>query len=284
VRTLAARPFVHLTHIRHRDPEAFFADLEVRAKADVDFLDGVVFGDGEHFLVEGRFADRAPYASDYGFERIYYRSIRDRSEDWLRTGDYLWRWDTDWFWCSRNVGAQNPLLRRLFGRRRLNSRTYQRIMRWNSRVGVTRALDRARGRWPESVIQDVDIPIAHAAEFLAFLRAEVGILPIWICPFQSGAEAARWVLFPLHADTLYVNFGFWDVVHHREQRARGDCNRRIEAKAMALSGIKSLYSESYFTPAEFAAAYGGAHYEALKRKYDPQGRFPTLYQKCVERR
>jgi hypothetical protein len=27
----------------------------------------------------------------------------------------LWRWDTDWFWCSKNLFAQNPLVRRLTG-------------------------------------------------------------------------------------------------------------------------------------------------------------------------
>jgi hypothetical protein len=26
-------------------------------------------------------------------------------EDYLSIHDYLWRWDTDWFWCSKNVGA-----------------------------------------------------------------------------------------------------------------------------------------------------------------------------------
>ena len=30
-----------------------------------------------------------------------------------RAHDYLWRWDTDWFWCSKNLGAQHPLVRRL---------------------------------------------------------------------------------------------------------------------------------------------------------------------------
>ena len=29
-------------------------------------------------------------------------------EDWLTVRDYIWRWDTDWFWCSRALGVQNP--------------------------------------------------------------------------------------------------------------------------------------------------------------------------------
>ena len=64
--------------------------------------------------------------------------------------------------------AQNPLVRRIYGRSRLGSNTYTKIMRWNSRVGVTKKLERVLGLHSESVIQDVDIPIARAAEFLDF--------------------------------------------------------------------------------------------------------------------
>ncbi len=38
------------------------------------------------------------------------RSRRDK-EDFLTIRDYLWRWDTDWFWCSRAFGVQKPLIR-----------------------------------------------------------------------------------------------------------------------------------------------------------------------------
>ena len=53
---------------------------------------------------------------------------------------------------------------------------------------------------------------------------------------------------------------------------------------MELGGIKSLYSDSFFTREEFNACYGGEAYRALKAKYDPQGAFPQLYEKCVLRR
>ena len=95
----------------------------------------------------GRFVDDAPYASDYTL-RAHLLPLAARARDGLTSPreDYLWRWDTDWFWCSKNVGAQHPLLRRLYGRKRLNSVTYQRIMRWNSRWGLTRALNRIARR------------------------------------------------------------------------------------------------------------------------------------------
>ena len=199
----------------------------------------------------------------------------------MTTRDYLWRWDTDWFWCSKNVGAQHPVLRRLLGRKRLNSITYQRIMRWNARWRVTVAFNRLRGVHSESVIQDVDIPIARAAEFLDFLHREVGILPIWVCPIREPDRGSEATLYPLPRGTLSVNFGFWDTVLSREPRARGFVNRRIERKVTDLGGIKSLYSDSYFTESEFWSIYDQSAYAALKARYDPSGALDDLYAKCV---
>src|SRR5262249_39295652 len=149
---------------------------------DADFIDGAIFATDHLYLTLGRFVDEAPRTSDYTFREIYYRSIPVKREDWLTAHDYIWRWDTDWFWCSKNLLAQNLIVRRLYGKEHLGSRTYSRIMRWNSRVGLTKALDRVRGLHDESVIQDVDIPIEKAPAFLEFLAREIGIWPVWMCP------------------------------------------------------------------------------------------------------
>jgi FAD/FMN-containing dehydrogenase len=282
-RLVPVKRYVALRHVRYRDAQSCFADVARHcAERALDFLDGVAFAEGEIYLTEGRFTDSAPYTSDYTFERIYYRSIRERAEDYLATRDYLWRWDTDWFWCSKNVGAQHPLLRRVYGRERLNSITYQRIMRWNSRVGLVRAWERFAGVHAEAVIQDVDIPLARAAEFLAFLHEHVGIRPIWICPIRAP-DASPFPLYPLTPRTVYVNFGFWDTVRTREARPPGHCNRLIERKVAELGGLKSLYSDAYYGEDEFWSIYGRDAYRALKARYDPSGVLPDLYAKCVRR-
>ena len=282
--TVPVKPYVRLEHRRYTNPERYFESLGDACDAkEADFIDGVVFAPGELYLTVAAFADTAPYASDYTYERIYYRSIRERAEDYLSVLDYLWRWDTDWFWCSKNIGAQNPLLRRLLGRSRLNSITYTKIMRWNSRWGLTRAFDRLSGHHCESVIQDVDIPLARASEFLDFFHREIGVLPIWVCPVRSRESRYRFPLFPMKPDTLYVNFGFWDVVRRRDPFPAGHHNRLIERKVSELGGIKSLYSDSYFERDEFWGIYNRPAYDALKRKYDPSGRFRDLYEKCVLR-
>jgi FAD/FMN-containing dehydrogenase len=280
-RTVPVQPYVAITRQRFDDADAFFAALARACDSQADFVDGVAFAPGDLYLCVGRFVASAPYVGDYTYEQVFYRSVRTRTEDFLTVHDFIWRWDTDWFWCSKNVGAQNPLLRRVYGRKRLGSRTYQKIMRWNSRWSVTRRLDALRHGHRESVIQDVDIPLAHAARFLGFFQREVPIAPVWICPLRAGADAGRFALYPVQAGALYVNFGFWDVVRSREAHAPGHFNRLIEDEVAALHGIKSLYSDSYYTREAFDACYGGEAYAALKRRYDPDNAFPSLYDKTV---
>jgi FAD/FMN-containing dehydrogenase len=279
-KTIPVKKFVRLEHRAFSRGDEYFAQLEkILQGGDADFVDGTVFSPRQMYITLGRFTDSAPYTSDYTYENIYYRSIAEKREDYLTVSDYLWRWDTDWFWCSKNVLAQNALVRRLvYGKQRLGSKTYTKIMRWNSRVGVTKKLERMLGLHSESVIQDVDIPIARAAEFLDFYAKEIALWPQWICPI--GVSEKKFALYPVKRG-WYVNFGFWDVKRTREAYPPGYFNRLIEEKVSELGGIKSLYSDSFFPEREFHQRYGGAAYDALKRKYDPAGAFPRLYEKCV---
>ena len=283
-RTVPVKAYVELTHRRFAAADRCFDALREGCASDADFIDAVAFGPRDLVLNVCRFVAQAPYTSDYTYENIYYRSLTGRELDYLSTRDFIWRWDTDWFWCSKNVGAQNPLLRRLYGRRRLGSRQYQRIMRWNSRHGYSRAWFGLRGGHHESVIQDVDIPVDAAPRFLEFFQREIGIAPVWLCPVRASPGAAHFALYPMQPSALYVNFGFWDVLHRPTAHPPGHFNRLIEAEVTRLGGIKSLYSDSYFARDEFDRAYGGDAYRALKAKYDPSGAFPDLYAKCVLRR
>ncbi len=281
---LPVKPYVRLSHTCYQDAEEFFAVISALQHSDVDFLDGTVFGSGKYHLTIGQFTDSAPYTSDYTYLNIYYRSILEKQTDYLTVKDYIWRWDTDWFWCSKNLYVQNGLMRRLVGRNRLNSRTYTKVMRWNSKWGVTEKLNRLLGYHSESVIQDIDIPIENAAEFLEFLLREIDVLPIWICPVGTSDKSDRFPLFSMRPNTTYINFGFWDSVRYRTKRPSGYLNRKIEHKTIELGGIKSLYSDAYFEEEEFWKIYRSEDYWALKERYDPKSKFLNLYEKSVLRK
>jgi FAD/FMN-containing dehydrogenase len=280
-KVVRTKPFVHLEYRRYADPKTFFRHIASACDSPIDFLDGVVFGADRLVLCAGRFCDAAPYHSNYSFEQIYYRSLLEREDDYLSTVDYLWRWDTDWFWCSKNLGAQNPLVRQLLGRDRLNSRFYGKVMRWNSKWRLTHLVDRVSGLHRESVIQDVDIPVERCAEFLVFLLNTIGILPIWICPIRVYDPRHCFPLFPLKPGVTYVNFGFWDVVRSRTRQPEGHFNRLVEKKVSELGGIKSLYSDSFYDEETFWQIYDRSNYDRLKAKYDSSGLLSGLYEKCV---
>ena len=273
VKLIPAKRFVRLTHARFTDAAKFFAQIETLCSSlKFDYIDGVVFHGGEMYITTGEFTDDAPFVSDYTYMNVFYQSIRRRDVDYLTAHDYIWRWDTDWFWCSKHFYVQHAPVRLLATKWLLNSKTYQRIMRLAHKVMPDANT--------ESVIQDVDIPIQHAVEFLEFLLREIKVLPIWICPFRTYDPSVRFDLCGLDPHTLYMNFGFWDTV--ASTMPDGHYNKLIEAKAMALDGKKGLYSSAYYDEETFWRIYDRRAYQALKRKYDPGGCFKDLYEKTVK--
>jgi FAD/FMN-containing dehydrogenase len=276
IKLILAKRYVHITHTGFSDPKSYFAHVaDLCGRKSVDYLDGTIFSKKEMYVTAGEFSNDAPHASDYTYMRIYYRSIPCKKDDWLTTKGYIWRWDTDWFWCSKHFYAQMPAVRLLATKWLLNSRTYQRIMRASQRM-----LPKSNGE--ESVIQDVDIPVQDAAEFLDFLLTEIGITPVWVCPFRAYDPRVTYDLYALDPEKLYINFGFWDSVPTTHED--GYFNRKVERKAFDLEGKKGLYSTAYYDEETFWKIYNKKRYDELKRKYDAGGIFRDLYAKCVERK
>jgi FAD/FMN-containing dehydrogenase len=282
------RPYVHLRHLRFSSIEALIetlreaCDTAAHAGERVDFVDGCVFSARECYLTLGSWADSAPYTSDYTWMNIYYRSIQERAEDWLSARDYLWRWDTDWFWCSRAFMVQKPWVRRLVGPRYLRSDVYWKIMAFEDRHRIKAAIDGARGHPDrEAVVQDVELPIDRLAEFVANFQREVPIAPFWLCPLRQRDPASTWELYRLEPDRLYVNVGFWSSVALSPGMDPTHHNRWVEAEVDRLGGRKSLYSTAYYEEPRFWELYNGPAYRRLKERYDPNRRLTGLYEKCV---
>ena len=259
----------------------------------VDYLDGVVFSADESYLVLGRQTDDESIPlSDYTGNDIYYRSIQhDPSAtpktDRLTIHDYLWRWDTDWFWCSRAFGTQNPKIRRFWPRRWL-----QQLLRETDRAGPPLQHRRPAGRLqglPPSrrVVQDIEVPIDRTVEFVDWFLENVPIEPIWLCPLRlreplpPGADPHRpWPLYPLDPGAPMSTSA-------SGPRSRSPRPTRIRQPSDREAGGRARRSPSrsiriVLPPEEFAQLYGGKRYGQLKAKYDPQSRLLDLYSKAVK--
>lgn len=288
------KPFVMLRHIRFHSIaaliEAMDSIIETGGWNDerVDYLDGVVFTADESYLCLGAQTATPGPVSDYTGQQIYYRSIQHASgekHDRLTIHDYLWRWDTDWFWCSRAFGAQNPRIRRIWPRRLRRSSVYWKLIGYDQRFDIADRIEKRNGRPPrERVVQDIEVPIENTAEFVEWFLTTVPIEPIWLCPLrlrESTSSAVGWPLYPIRPQHSYVNVGFWSSVPIGPEE--GYTNKMIERKVSDLAGHKSLYSDAFYSREEFDELYGGEVYTTVKKTYDPDSRFLDLYAKAVRR-
>ena len=292
--------YVALRHVRFDDPGLLSKTIEEITLAKeyggerVDGLDGVAFAPGEYYLTLARWSEDpdtpspggAGYStnrcSDYTGQQIYYRSVQDKQTDLLTIHDYLWRWDTDWFWCSGAFGAQHPLVRRLWPASRRRSDVYMRLLKLDRQFAIADRLDRRAGRpLRERVVQDVEVPVERLAEFLDWFDAEIGMRPVWLCPLVARRP---WTAYPLEPGATYVNVGFWGTVHVGPDAIHAPRNRAIEAKVDELGGHKSLYSEAFYDADTFDRLYNGPALAAVKRRYDPNDRLISLYDKAVRSR
>jgi FAD/FMN-containing dehydrogenase len=293
MKIIPVKPFVKIMHERYSAAPAYFTALEKATapheageSSGVDFVDGVMFDPDELYLITAKFVDETPFVNDYTYLDIYYKSIRiaaatGKKEDYLSIRDYIWRWDTDWFWCAKAFGVENPLVRRLFGKKHLNSAVYWKIRNFAQKhpfiIHVSSGFKRR-----EPLIQDVDIPIAGAPAFTQFFFREITIRPIWICPFRGSSAASKFNFYSFDPANLYINFGFWDSV--LSDKPEGYYNRMVEAKVAELGGKKGLYSDSFYTPEEFWNIFDKPSYDNIKHKYDPQGKLKNLFDKAVKRK
>jgi len=280
------KKYVKLTHMKFLDARAYYAKVKEvclgqRSSGPIAYIDGTLFSENEIYLTLGTFVDNAPFVSNYQYRNIYYRSIQHKQIDYLPTEDYIWRWDADWFWCSKAFFMQHPLVRLLLGKWMLRSTVYWKIRKFFQQSRWLSALYRYVFGPGESIIQDVLIPIDNAPEFFNFFFREINIRPVWNCPMMNHSSRAQYRLFPTDTGTLYVNFGFWAIVSTDKKTPPGYYNRKVEEKVHALGGKKSLYSDVYYPKELFWQIYNHDAYKNLKAAYDPDHVFSDLYTKCV---
>ncbi|CAN5524480.1 FAD-binding oxidoreductase [soil metagenome] len=292
--------YVALRHVRFHDAAGLataIAEITAAGEHDgqrVDGLDGVAFTPDELYLTLARWTDGTDLpaggevtASDYAGQDVFFRSLQERETDLLTMYDYLWRWDTDWFWCSGAFGAQNPRIRRFWPRRLRRSDVYMKLLALDRRFDIADRLDRRAGRLQrERVVQDIEVPVDRIEEFLNWFDAEIGMRPVWVCPLVStGSVGGRgWTIYPLEPGEVYVNVGFWGTVHVGPDAPDGPRNRAIEDKVHTLGGHKSLYSEAFYDRVTFDRLYRGDALAVVKARFDPDNRLTSLYDKTVRKK
>jgi len=281
-----AKSYVEIVRQKYTDGRKFLEEMsnmgmQQRKVRNWDFIEGVIFAENENYLTLARFVDEAPYVSDYTFMDIYYKSIRNKEQDHLTAFDYFFRYDTDWFWCSKYFWLENRFLRYLWGKQNLRSDKYWKLMNWERKHQLFAKLYALLGKRTESLIQDAEVPAEQADEFITWFHEHIGMKPFLAAPVQSYRDDVRFTLSPIDPGRQYMNVGFYAPLP--TTKPDGYFNRLIEKKLMQMGVRKLLYSQCFYTEDEFWETFDRQTYTLLKQKYDPKRKLPDLYAKCVLR-
>lgn len=273
-----ALPYVHLEVRCFADAGAYLDAMRAATETpDVDFVEGLLFEDRRFYLMTGRFRREVPSVDDILREHVFYKLVQSRTNIFLATKDYIFRYDPEWFWNIPDTW-QYVLFRRFAPARYRNSSFYTRYVAFSDRLR-----ERLRPNAPkdmEPLIQDWEVPFDRAAELIHFCLDEVDLQgrPWAAVPIRTPR---RPTLYPIEPETLYFNLGCYCQVRKREGKGDYYYTKIMDEKCFELGGIKMLYSSTFLGEAEFDAHFNGPGYRKLKRKYDPDGRAPTLYQKVA---
>ncbi len=251
----------------------------------VDGMDGVAFAPGELRLTLARFGAEPGPVSDYTRTGVYWRSVQERETDLLTAHDYVWRWDTDWFWCSRAFGLGHPVVRRFWPRRWRRSDVYQRLVALDRRVGLVDRLDARAGRPTARARRPGRRGARRGARGVPVVvrpggRDAAGVaVPAAAAHLSRRGRRTRWSRAGPTSTSASGAPSRWDP-----EAVDSPLNRAVEAKVSELGGHKSLYSEAFYDRETFDGLYGGPDLAEVKRRYDPDDRLTSLYDKVVHRR
>lgn len=290
LRIVPIKKFIGVELLRFNNARDFFSRIKMCSTDDnLDFLEGVVFSPDKFVLLLGYLRDSM---EDEGklfdiYRHAWFRYLETTRDThiYFTPKDYMWRWDADAFWGTKELGVLGELFNISLFREALLKPLLRsdRLLKIHHTLAYHPALPNLFttlfGR-KEQFIQDVGIEIDKCAEFMSWYGNKIAVYPIWICPVRKFHDRHFYPLYQWQGN-LIVDIGFYSY-----KKLIGDLpahyyTKLVEQKLLGFKGIKGLYSTSFFTPEEFWSMHDRERYLAAERIYDPDSVFPELYDKVV---
>ncbi|MCI0401758.1 MAG: FAD-binding protein [Gammaproteobacteria bacterium] len=275
------KPYVHVRNIRYSNINSYVDAMEdATVEGTDDYIEGLFFSDRELYLTVSSQVDDPPYVDDIYGKNTYYKTLRTREEMYLKTKDYIFRYDPDWFWNIPDTALFN-LFRQLAPKSLRNSGAYNRYVQFKQKL--MKLLRVRPDNTEEQLIQDWEVPWDRGKEFVRFLLGAVDIQgQPWVAlPIRTLKSPT---LYPLKAGALYLNIGCYCFAKRPDADEDYHYTKLLDKKCFELGGLKMLYSSTFLDEADFDRIYNGQSYRALKQKYDPDDNAPTLFEKTVKAR
>ncbi len=286
IKIIPVKKYVYVKFNYFNDVGEFFKFINKR-NGNVNFLDGIIFGRHKQVVISGYFSDKKKGKLFNIYETSWFDFLHNSkvNETYVMLKDYIWRWDADVFWGTRELGRLEkifkiPIFRKTILRPVLRSDRLLKLHHFLAyNFGLPNFFTTFFGR-KEQLIQDVGVYPEKSVEFMKWFDREIAFYPLWICPVKRIHPKKYFPLFIWKGD--FINdFGFYGYKKLKDGTPAGYYNKKLEKKLRKIQGVKGLYSTSFYSKDDFWKVYDHKRYQKIKRKYDPDGIFPDLYEKAV---
>lgn len=262
-----AKPFVKVNYEKYPTLKEYKDAIWRHFKSkDIDFMDGFLDSPKEFILSVGNFVDKAPYTHSYDWTRVYYPSIEKRDEDYLKTINYLFRYDKGHI----HSDIRSFIGRLLFGK----------IGGSNTVLRLANAFHWLIPAKKIPVVVDLFIPFSKIDDFVKWYEKEIGFFPIWCVPYKPshGYEWLSPQFISKKDDGLVLDIAIYDL----KKEEGKNYYRMMEEEIMRIKGIKTLISNNYFSKGEFWKIWNKKNYDKVKKVTDPDNIFRDLYEKTCK--
>lgn len=259
-----AKPFVKVTYEKYDNLADYKSAIwEHFERKDVDFMDGIIHSPTEYVLSVADFADKAPYTHSYDWMRIYYKSTKERKEDYLKTPDYFFRYDKG----VTNVFPKSFLGRLIFGKFMGSTELLRLVEKFRRIIPA--------GKIPVTV--DLFVPFSKSGEFMKWYEKEINFFPLWCVPYKRVRDY-EWIdadfLKKTHEE-LYLDLAIYGM----KKNDNKNYYKMLEEELMKIGGLKTLISNNYYSETDFWKIWNKKNYFEVKRKTDPDNIFRDLYER-----
>eukprot|EP00949_MAST-11_sp_MAST-11-sp1_P002045 g2045.t1 len=222
-------------------------------------------------------------------------TLTERRVEYIPLRDYYHRHTKSIFWELEQIipWGNNPVFRFLLG--------------WAIPPKVSFLKLTSTGKLKElyeksHVIQDMLVPMSKFSESMKVFDDNYDLWPLWICPYRaydySTGRAGKHRCFlrkPKNASAkaedgrcyeMYVDLGAYGIPRAVQEKREFDIvsvSQKVENYVASVHGFQMLYADSYLSRDEFRAMFDHSHYDSMKRRYDPTGAFPEVYEKVCKK-
>jgi FAD/FMN-containing dehydrogenase len=259
-----AKPYVWVVYEKYTTIGDYRAAIQRHFETrDVDFMDGIIHSPQLYVLSVGKFVERAPYTNRYDWVKVYYQSTASRTEDYLTTEQYVFRYDRG----VTNVRPKSFVGRLLFGKLLASSEWLQLGNKFHFLLSKDKP----------TITLDVFVPFSKVEEFLTWYTKELNHYPLWCVPYRRVHDY-EWLVADYWKglkDDLFLDLAIYGM----KQEGDKNYHRLMEEKLRELGGIKTLIAHNYYSEEEFWQIWSKANYDVVKAITDPKNLFRDLYTK-----